>query len=117
MNAEKEQQEFRALDFDEEDILFSSLVRFHYEMEAMEDLQKLQAGEFEQAPEEAAWSQQRAEKFFRKAERMRRLREWYRVFQKISVFLVIIIVLFIVAVIKIAPVNQAVTSWLASFRP
>ena len=74
MNAEKEQQEFRALDFDEEDILFSSLVRFHYEMEAMEDLQKLQAGEFEQAPEEAARSQQRAEKFFRKAERMRRLR-------------------------------------------
>ena len=52
MGNEKELNQFRALDFDADDILFSSLVRYHFEREAIEDLEKLKAGKFDAMPEE-----------------------------------------------------------------
>ena len=64
MNNEKELNQFRALDFDEDDILFSSLVRYHFEREAMEDLEKLNAGEFDAMPEEMESTRKRAEKYY-----------------------------------------------------
>ena len=84
--------QFRALDFDEEDILFSPLVRYHFEREAMEDLQKLNAGEFGAAPEEAALAKKRAKKYYRRSQRIRLLRHSYHVLQKVSVFLVVLAV-------------------------
>lgn len=60
MGNEKELNQFRALDFDADDILFSSLVRYHFEREAMEDLEKLNSGEFDAIPEEIESAQKRA---------------------------------------------------------
>ena len=64
MNKENELNQFRALDFDEDDLLLSSLVRYHFEREAMEDLKKLNAGEFDAMPEEMESTRKRTEKYY-----------------------------------------------------
>ena len=104
--------QFRALDFDEEDILFSPLVRYHFEREAMEDLQKLNAGEFEAAPEEAALAKKRAKKYYRRSQRIRLLRHSYHVLQKVSVFLVVLAAGFTFLTVRVDAVNKAVVNWL-----
>lgn len=112
MNNEKELNQFRALDFDEDDILFSSLVRYHFEREAMEDLEKLNAGEFDAIPEEMESAQKRAKKYYRREQRLRILRHGYHVMQKVSVFLVVLIAGFTYLTISVDAVNLAVVNWL-----
>ncbi len=108
----QQMNQFRALDFDEEDILLSSLVRYHFEREAMEDLQKLNAGEFEAAPKEAASAKKRAEKYYRRNQRIRLLRHCYHTLQKVSVFLVVLAVGFTFLTVRVDAVNKAVVNWL-----
>ena len=108
----QQMNQFRALDFDEEDILFSPLVRYHFEREAMEDLQKLNAGGFEAAPEESALAKKRAEKYYRRSQRIRLLRHSYHTLQKVSVFLVVLAVGFTVLTGRVDADNKAVDSWL-----
>ncbi len=110
MKTEKELGQFRALDFDEEDILFSSLVRYHFEREAMEDLEKLNAGEFEEQPTQA--SRKRVEKYYRREHRLRILRHGYHLLQKVSVFLVVLIAGFTYLTISVDAVNRVVVNWL-----
>jgi hypothetical protein len=104
--------DFRALDFTEEDILFAPLVRFHFEMEAMEDLRKLEAGEFSTPPEEAAAAQKRVQKYYRREERLRALRRGYGSFQKVAVFLVVLCMGFTFLTVRVEAVNRAVVGWL-----
>lgn len=108
----QQMNQFRALDFDEEDILFSPLVRYHFEREAMEDLQKLNAGEFEAAPKEAALAKKRAEKYYRRSQRCKMFRHGYHILQKVSVFLVVLAVGFTFLTVRVDAVNKAVVSWL-----
>ena len=110
MKTEKELGQFRALDFDEEDILFSSLVRYHFEREAMEDLERLNAGEFEEQPTQA--SRKRVEKYYRREHRLRILRHGYHLLQKVSVFLVVLIAGFTYLTVSVDAVNRAVVGWL-----
>ena len=112
MNNEKELNQFRALDFDEDDILFSSLVRYHFEREAMEDLEKLNAGEFDAMPEEMESTRKRAEKYYHRERFLLTLRHGYRVMQKVSVFLIVLIVGFTYLTISVDAVNHVVVNWL-----
>ena len=112
MSNEKELSQFRALDFDAEDILFSSLVRYHFEREAAEDLEKLNAGEFDAMPEETDSARKRAEKYYRREQRLRILRHGYHVMQKVSVFLIVLIAGFTYLTINVDAVNRAVVNWL-----
>lgn len=112
MSNEKELSQFRALDFDAEDILFSSLVRYHFEREAAEDLEKLNAGEFDAMPEETDSARKRAEKYYRREQRLRILRHGYHVMQKVSVFLIVLIAGFTYLTINVDSVNRAVVNWL-----
>lgn len=112
MGNEKELSQFRALDFDADDILFSSLVRYHFEREAMEDLEKLNSDEFDAIPEEMESAQKRAKKYYHREQRLRILRHGYHVMQKVSVFLVILIAGFTYLTISVDAVNRAVVNWL-----
>lgn len=114
MGNEKELSQFRALDFDAEDILFSSLVRYHFEREAAEDLEKLNAGEFDAMPEETDCARKRAEKYYRREQRLRILRHGYHVMQKVSVFLIVLIAGFTYLTISVDAVNYAVINWLTN---
>ena len=117
MSTEKDSYEFRALDFTEDDILFSPLVRYHFEMEAMEDLQKLDAGSFENAPEEASSAQKRAEKYFQKEEVFRTLRKGYYALQKIAVILVVLFIGFAFLTVQVDAVKKNVIKWLQDTNP
>lgn len=112
MGNEKELNQFRALDFDADDILFSSLVRYHFEREAAEDLEKLNAGEFDAMPEEKDCARKRAEKYYRREQRLHILRHGYHVMQKVSVILIVLIVGFTYLTISVDAVNRAVVNWL-----
>lgn len=117
MSNEKELSQFRALDFDAEDILFSSLVRYHFEREAAEDLEKLNAGEFDAMPEETDSARKRAEKYYHRERRLRTLRHGYRVMQKVSVFLIVLIVGFTYLTISVDAVKKNVIKWLQETNP
>lgn len=112
MGNEKELNQFRALDFDADDILFSSLVRYHFEREAIEDLEKLKAGKFDAMPEETDCARKRAEKYYRRGQRLRILRHGYHVMQKVSVFLIVLIAGFTYLTISVDAVNRTVVNWL-----
>ena len=117
MSTEKDSYEFRALDFTEDDILYSPLVRYHFEMEAMEDLQKLDAGSFENAPEEASSAQKRAEKYFQKEEVFRTFRKGYYALQKIAVILVVLFIGFAFLTVQVDAVKKNVIKWLQDTNP
>lgn len=117
MYENKEQDSFRGLDFDEEEILFSSWVRYHYEQEAMEDLEKLKSGGFEETPEEALKGWKRAEKYYRREQRLRILRRSYHLMQKVSVFLVMLFIGFTYLTVNVDAVNRAVVNWLTEEYP
>lgn len=112
MNKENELNQFRALDFDEDDFLISSLVRYHFEREAMEDLEKLNAGEFDATPEEMESTRKRAEKYYHRERFLLTLRHGYRVMQKVSVFLIVLIVGFTYLTINVEAVKKNVIKWL-----
>ncbi len=117
MYEDKEQNSFRGLDFDEEEILFSSWVRYHYEKEAMEDLERLKSGGFEETPEEAIKGWKRAEKYYRREQRLRILRKSYHMMQKVSVFLVMLFIGFTYLTVNVDAVNRAVVNWLTKEYP
>ena len=99
----------RGLDFDEDDIIFASYVKYAFERKRQNDLAAAQELEKD---EKDARAQKWLEKYLQRQSRIQILKKGYHALQKVAVFVVIVFIGFSYAVVNVEAVNQAVVGWL-----
>lgn len=108
----REDDNFRNLDFDYDDILLAPFVRYHYAKQAEEDLNGMENSAPELPPEEQARVEKQIERYIRRQEWVRSGRKAFRALQSAAVFLVILMFIFAAVTLQVEPVREGVIHWL-----
>lgn len=114
---EKFTPSMEGLDFDKQDLIFASFVKYACEAERKRDLAAAQGEEMVEDTAGDKRSRQWLEKYLRWRSRIQALKKGYQGMQKMAVFLVVLFLGFTYAAVNVEAVNRAVVEWLTNVYP